>query len=118
MILLTCTTEARPVYLTLPTDIVWETIPASRLLTPLSRATPPNDPDIEAYVLDQIVKLVEQADNNVIILVDACAIRHDARLEVVDLVKKTGFPVYCAPMGKTAIPEIYERYGGVSAWMY
>jgi pyruvate decarboxylase len=68
--------------------------------------------------LDQIINLVGQADNNVIIVVDACAIRHDARLEVVDLVKKTGFPVYCAPMGKTAIPETYERYGGVSAWSH
>lgn len=64
-------------------------------------------------MVDEIQKLVEAADGDVIILVDACAIRHDAVDEVTELVKKTQFPVYCAPMGKTAVDEGYERYGGV-----
>jgi len=29
------------------------------------------------------------------------------------LLYKTGYPVYCAPMGKTAVDETYERYGGI-----
>ena len=33
---------------------------------------------------------------------------------MLDLCEKTGFPVYASPMGKTAISEEYERYGGVS----
>jgi len=49
----------------------------------------------------------------VVILVDACAIRHDVREEVNELARKTGFPVYSAPMGKTVVSESYERYGGI-----
>jgi pyruvate decarboxylase len=81
---------------------------------PLTRTHLPNDPNIEKFILDEIVKLVEEADGDVIILVDACAIRHDVRKEVFELAQKTGFPVYSAPMGKTAVSERYERYGGVS----
>lgn len=88
-------------------------IPAKRLKVALSRIPPANDPDVEKYVLDEIVKLVDDAKQDVVILVDACAIRHDLRQEVNDLLTKTLFPVYAAPMGKTAVSEEHERYGGV-----
>ena len=97
----------------LPTDLAYERIPAYRLKTPLSAEPPANDPDVEAFALDEIVRLVEEAGQDVIILVDACAIRHNVKKEVAELVKRTGFPAYAAPMGKTAIDEQYERYGGV-----
>jgi pyruvate decarboxylase len=58
---------------------------------------------------------VKQADGDVIILVDVGAVRHDVREEVSELVKKTGFPVYSAPMGKATVSEKAERYGGVSS---
>lgn len=106
--------QARPVYLTLPTDLVYTKISSAQLRIPLSRSPPPNDPDVEKFVLDEIVKLVEAADNDAIFLVDACAIRHDVRDELDEMIRKTGFPVYSAPMGKTAVSEQYERYGGVS----
>ena len=109
------TCQARPVYLMLPTDIVHERIPAKRLLTPLNHDPPENDAETEAFVLDEIMKLVSQANEDVIILVDACAGRHNVKQELGELVKKTGFPVYAAPMGKSVVPESYERYGGVSA---
>ncbi|KAJ7506986.1 pyruvate decarboxylase [Mycena galericulata] len=112
-VLTVCMTRARPVYLTLPTNLVFEKISSQRLKIPLSRTQPPNDPEVEAFVLDEIVKLVQSAQDDVIFLVDICAIRHDAREEMLELVKKTGFPVYAAPMGKTAVPENYERYGGI-----
>ncbi|KAJ7288386.1 thiamine diphosphate-binding protein [Mycena rebaudengoi] len=104
-VLTDCITRARPVYLTLPTDLVFHKISSERLKIPLPRVPPPNDPEVEAFVLDEIVKLVEAAEDDVVILVDACAIRHDVRAE--------GFPVYSAPMGKTAVSENYERYGGI-----
>jgi len=112
-VLTDCITRARPVYLTLPTNLVFEKISSERLKIPLSRLPPPNDPDVEAFVLDEIIKLVEEAKDDVVILVDACAIRHDARQEVNELITKTGYPVYSAPMGKTAVSETYERYGGI-----
>jgi pyruvate decarboxylase len=112
-VLTDCITRARPVYLTLPTDLVFHKISSERLKIPLPRVPPPNDPEVEAFVLDEIVKLVEAAEDDVVILVDACAIRHDVRAEVNELIVKTGFPVYSAPMGKTVVSENYERYGGV-----
>ena len=99
----------------LPTDIAYERIPAARLKTPLNTQPPENDQDVENFVLDEIVKLVDEAQNDVIILVDACAIRHRVKDEVKELYERTGYPVYAAPMGKTAVDESYERYGGVSS---
>ncbi|KAK0464686.1 thiamine diphosphate-binding protein [Desarmillaria tabescens] len=99
-----CMTKARPVYLTLPTDIVYDKISSARLKIPLS---------VEAFVLDKIEELVKAADGNVVILLDACVVRHHARKETKELVRKTGFPVYAAPMGKTAINESWERFGGI-----
>ncbi|KAF7299075.1 Pyruvate decarboxylase [Mycena indigotica] len=112
-VLTDCITRARPVYLTLPTNLVYEKISSARLKIPLSRLPPPNDPDVQTFVIDEIVKLVQEADDDVVVLVDACAIRHDVREEVNELIKKTGFPVYSAPMGKTSVSENYERYGGI-----
>ncbi|KAJ7254390.1 thiamine diphosphate-binding protein [Mycena haematopus] len=103
-VLTDCITRARPVYLTLPTNLTQD---------PALTAPSSNDPDMEAFVLDEIVKLVEEAADEVVILVDACAIRHDVRTEVNDLINKTGYPVYSAPMGKTAVSENHERYGGI-----
>ncbi|EJF63216.1 pyruvate decarboxylase [Dichomitus squalens LYAD-421 SS1] len=108
-----CLVLARPVYLMLPTDLAYERIPSARLKTPLNTQPPENDPDVENFVLDEIVKLVDEAQNDVIILVDACAIRHGVKNEVKELYERTGYPVYAAPMGKTAVDESYERYGGI-----
>lgn len=112
-VLTECVTSARPAYLMLPTDLVHDQISSKRLRTPLNVQPPQNDPEVESFVLDEIMKLVEDADRDIVILLDACSIRHDVRKEVLDLVQKTHLPVYAAPMGKTAIPEDYERYGGV-----
>ncbi|GLB38474.1 putative TPP enzyme family protein [Lyophyllum shimeji] len=112
-VLIDAITVARPVYLSLPTDLVNEKIDSERLRIPLSRNQPQNDPQVECYVLDLIANLVNDAHGDVVVLVDACTIRHDVRGEVGELLKKTGFPVYAAPMGKTAVDETYERYGGI-----
>lgn len=112
-ILTDCLVMARPVYLMLPTDLAYERIPSYRLKTPINSNPPDNDPDVEQFALDEIVKFVQEADEDVIILADACAIRHGVKQEIAELVKRTGFPVYAAPMGKTAVDESYERYGGI-----
>ena len=97
----------------LPTDLVNEKISSDPLRVPLSRSLPSNDPQIEGFVLDLIYDKVKQANGDVVVLIDACAVRHDVRKELRDLLEVTKFPVYAAPMGKTAIDEDYERYGGV-----
>jgi len=63
--------------------------------------------------LGTIYERVKEAEGNVIVLVDACVIRHGVREETKEFLRKTGFPVYAAPMGKTAVNENYKRYGGI-----
>jgi pyruvate decarboxylase len=55
---------------------------------------PPNEEETEKFVIDEIVKLVKEADEDVIILVDACTIRHYVRAEVTELIEKTNFSTY------------------------
>ncbi|KAF9481222.1 pyruvate decarboxylase THI3 [Pholiota conissans] len=108
-----CITKSRPVYLTLPTDMVYQTISSERLHIPLSPNFPPNDPSKEAFVIDQIYDRVTEAQGDVVVIVDACVIRHCSRKEVADFLKATSFPVYATPMGKTAVDENSKRYGGI-----
>ena len=106
--------KTRPVYLTLPTDMVYHEISTERLNTPLSRRRVINDPKTEEFVLDLIEQRVKEVDADVVVLLDACVLRFGIRNEVASFCKATGFPVYAAPMGKSAIDEDWERYGGVS----
>ncbi|KAI5123447.1 hypothetical protein M0805_008819 [Coniferiporia weirii] len=108
-----CVTAARPVYLTLPTDLVYAEIPSGRLLTPLPTAPPANDQDTQDFVLSEIMRLMKEAQEDAVILVDACAVRHHVIEETRELVKRTGFPVFSAPMGKGTVWESYDRYGGI-----
>jgi len=112
-VLTDCITSARPVYLELPTDRVYNKIPRGNLDTPLKPIPQTIDLHVEEFVLDSIQKLVEKAGQDVVVLVDACTIRHDVTDEVSDLIQRTRYPVYSAPMGKTAVPEDSERYGGI-----
>ena len=66
-------------------------------------------------MINLIHERVTTAGGDVIVLVDACVIRHGVRKEVVDFLHETGFPVYASPMGKTAIDENNKRYGGVQS---
>ncbi|KAF9527537.1 pyruvate decarboxylase THI3 [Crepidotus variabilis] len=110
--LVECITKARPVYLTLPTDMVYEEISSERLKIPLSSTRAPNDPEKEDFVSNLIHERVKEAGGDVVILVDACVIRHHVRKETLEFLHKTGFPVFATPMGKSAVPEDYNRYGG------
>jgi pyruvate decarboxylase len=109
-----CITHARPVYIMLPTDIVFAPISSAPLSTPLPNLPAANDPKVEEFVVQEIVRMVKDAGEDVVILADACAIRHHVENELWELLKETNYPVYSAPMGKTIVPEDYERYGGVS----
>ena len=53
------------------------------------------------------------AEGDAVVLVDACVIPHGPREELNCFVKKTKSPVYPTPMGKTAVDENFECYGGV-----
>lgn len=109
-----CWVRSRPVYITLPTDMVQKKIEGERLKTPIDLSFPKNDPEKEDYVVDVVLKYLHAAKNPVI-LVDACAIRHRALAETHALVEKSGLPTFVAPMGKGAIDETLPTFGGVYA---
>lgn len=84
-----CWLQSRPVYITLPTDMVQKKVEGERLNTPLDLDYPENDQEKEDYVVDVVLKYLHQAKNPTI-LVDACAIRHRVLDEVHELVVKSG----------------------------
>ncbi|KAI8939618.1 hypothetical protein NX059_003379 [Plenodomus lindquistii] len=109
-----CYLQSRPVYISLPSDMVQKKVDGDRLKTPLDLEYPPNDEEKEDYVVDVVLRTLHAAKNPVI-LVDACAIRHRALKETHALVEKSGIPTFVAPMGKGAVDETLPNYGGVYA---
>ncbi|KAI9799181.1 MAG: Pyruvate decarboxylase 1 [Piccolia ochrophora] len=109
-----CFVKSRPVYISLPTDMVQKKVEGERLKTPIDLEAPPNNPQKEDYVVDVVLKSLHAAKNPVI-LVDACAIRHRVLDEVHALIKKSQLPTFVAPMGKGAVDETFPSYGGVYA---
>ncbi|KAJ6093309.1 hypothetical protein N7486_008598 [Penicillium sp. IBT 16267x] len=109
-----CWIRSRPVYVTLPTNMVYAKVNGDRLKTPIDLSSPKNDPEKEDYVVDVVLKYLHAAKNPVI-LVDACAIRHRALEEVHDLVEASGMPTFVTPMGKGAVDETHQTFGGVYA---
>jgi pyruvate decarboxylase len=71
----TCWIESRPVYVSLPTDMVQKKIEGARLKKKLDLNFKPNEPEAEDYAVGVVLKYLKEAKNPVI-LVDACAIRH------------------------------------------
>ncbi|MDC6270769.1 alpha-keto acid decarboxylase family protein [Acetobacter pasteurianus] len=102
----------RPVYVGLPSNLVDLMVPASLLETPLDLSLKPNDPDAQDEVIETVERIIKEAKNPVI-LVDACASRHNCKGEVAQLVDATQFPVFTTPMGKSGVNESHPRFGGV-----
>ncbi|UZJ56763.1 hypothetical protein CBS101457_006083 [Exobasidium rhododendri] len=104
--------EARPIYVSLPTDLVKFAVPSKGLDTPLDTAVADNDKKAEEACLRDVLARINAAKDPVII-VDACAIRHDVLQETDDLINSSGFAVYTTPMGKGAVDEEHAQFGGV-----
>lgn len=109
-----CWVQSRPVYITLPTDMVQKKVEGERLKTPIHLNHPPNQTEKEDYVVDVVLKYLHAAKNPVI-LVDACAQRHRVLDEVHELIQTSNLPTFVAPMGKGAVNETLPNYGGVYA---
>lgn len=109
-----CYIKSRPVYLTLPTDVVQKKVEGSRLSNYIDLSLPPNKPEAEDYVVEVVLRYI-QAAKKPVILVDACTSRFHCEGEVHALVKKSGFPTFVAPMGKGIVDETLPNYGGVYA---
>ena len=109
-----CFILSRPVYITLPTDMVTKKVEGKRLRTKIDLSEVKNDSEKENYVVGVVLKYLTAAKNPVI-LVDSCATRHRVLKETHDLINKSGLPVFVTPMGKGAVDETLPNYGGVYA---
>lgn len=109
-----CWVHSRPVYITLPTDMVQAKVEGHRLCKPIDLSEPCNDPEKEDYVVDVIMKYLNAAKHP-LLLIDACAIRHRVLAEVHELVEKSNLPIFVTPMGKGAVNEQHHNFGGVYA---
>lgn len=103
--------KQRPVYIAIPSNIGELNISSDLLKTPIDLTMPENDKESEDEVVDSILSLIEKAKSP-IILVDACASRHDVREETAKLAEVTQAPVFATPMGKSAFDESNPRFGG------
>ncbi|KAL7007882.1 hypothetical protein EMMF5_002529 [Cystobasidiomycetes sp. EMM_F5] len=118
-VITTALIEARPTYLTLPTDLVAVQIPRAQLDKPItmesikkSLAEPKVSQKVEGHIIAQICSMYKQAKKP-IVLVDACAIRFSVQGYCQQLVEKTGMPFFTTPMGKTALDETNPLFGGI-----
>ncbi|KAK6867997.1 Pyruvate decarboxylase [Candida tropicalis] len=102
----------RPVYIGLPSNLVDVKVPKSLLDKKIDLSLHPNEPESQAEVIETVEKFISEASNPVI-LVDACAIRHNCLKEVAELIAETQFPVFTTPMGKSSVDESNPRFGGV-----
>ena len=70
-----CYVHSRPVYISLPTDMIAQKVEGARLSTPIDLKFKPNDPEAEDYATDVVLKYLKEAKSPVI-LFDACTLRH------------------------------------------
>ncbi|CAN6612592.1 pyruvate decarboxylase isozyme 1 [Trichomonascus vanleenenianus] len=102
----------RPVYLAVPANFHDLPIDATRLDTPIDLTIEANETDAQEEVLETIIEMMTKAEKP-IILVDACASRHDTIKETNELAVRTQYPVFVTPMGKSSFDELNPRFGGV-----
>ncbi|CAG8512853.1 4970_t:CDS:2 [Acaulospora morrowiae] len=106
-----CYIRSRPVYISIPADIcVKETF--ADLTQPLDFTIPENVHEVEYAAINKVVHHIHRSAN-VIVLIDACASRHNVVKEILDFIEKTGFPFFTSPMGKGIISEDHPLFGGI-----
>jgi pyruvate decarboxylase len=82
-----CWFQSRPVYITLPTNIIQKKSEGERIKTPIDLHFSANDQAREDYCVDGVLKYLHEAKSP-IIPVDACAIHHHVLDEAHDLVER------------------------------
>ncbi|KAG0139942.1 hypothetical protein CROQUDRAFT_665822 [Cronartium quercuum f. sp. fusiforme G11] len=110
-------THARPVYLTLPTDLVYAKISRSPLEICLRSQVSKDlenqlDRKVAEQVVDQIGDLFAKSERPIVIL-DACCNRFKVQSETMNLIEAIQIPVYTTPMGKAIVSESHPLFGGL-----
>jgi pyruvate decarboxylase len=84
---------------------------ASGLKMPLRTDLPPNNPDLEKMVVDELRSLLEQKSCPIII-VDENAVRNNVTEGYSKLSTLTGLPTFTTAMGKGHVEEKMANFGG------
>ncbi|OJD17884.1 hypothetical protein AJ78_02056 [Emergomyces pasteurianus Ep9510] len=108
----TCILKSRPVYISLPSDMVQAQVDGDRLKYPIDLSVPPNDHTRESHVVDAITKLLQSARRPAL-LVDLLALRHHVTADINELISKSNIPVFVTPMGKGAVDETLPQFQGI-----
>lgn len=104
--------ESRPVYIGVPVDMSHLECDASGLKTPIQTSLPPNDPSAEKEVVTKLRGWMETSKKPIII-VDGNAARNNLQSQCSALSAMTGFPTFITYMGKGAIDETTQNFGGL-----
>ncbi|KJA15249.1 hypothetical protein HYPSUDRAFT_92030 [Hypholoma sublateritium FD-334 SS-4] len=117
-VIVDCISQSRPAYLALPWDLVDVKITTTRLYEPLKKEEVLINADAEKAAIEHIYRRFEDAFegelvNNVVVIADVSISRHHCKKEVAAFLEATQLPVYGTPLGKTAVNETSDRYGGI-----
>lgn len=96
--------QARPTYLTLPTDLVEAKVSRSRLNTPIRASIVQPDTDLLEFVTKDIARLWNESKHPILI-VDACTGRYGVDRLVQQLITVTGIKYVSTPMSKGLLTE-------------
>ncbi|CAF1409991.1 unnamed protein product [Rotaria sp. Silwood1] len=114
-VLTQCLLKGRPVYIGLAIDLSdFEVNVDLSNLKSLKLKIPHNPKDEHAAAIEAIIDAAKKAEN-IIVIVDACAIRHDLMKTVLNFIERTQLPIYVTPMAKGGIDENHPQFRGVFA---
>ncbi|CAF0799443.1 unnamed protein product [Adineta steineri] len=114
-VLTQCLLKGRPVYIGLAVDLSdFELNIDPSDIKPLNLSIPRNPKDDHEAAIEAIIDAAKKAQN-IIVIVDACAIRHEMMKKVFTFLERTQLPVYVTPMAKGGIDEDHPQFRGVFA---
>jgi pyruvate decarboxylase len=114
-VLTECLLKGRPVYIGLAVDLSdYELDIDPSSIKPLNLSVPRNPKDEHQAALESVIDIAKKAQN-IVVIVDACAIRHDMMKSVLRFIERTQLPVYVTPMAKGGIHENHPQFRGVFA---
>jgi pyruvate decarboxylase len=101
-----------PVFIYVPTDVVFVPLDATRLETPLNTQIQNSDTKGEDFVVQSVLDLIKSSSNPAI-LADVLTIRHKGQDLAKKLTELTHFPTYSTPLSKGVIDETSPYYNGL-----
>lgn len=104
-----CLSAKRPVYIELPRDMVDRPCAAP---VPWRRQIPHSDPDVLKEVLREAAVRLKQAKRPVM-LAGVEIHRFGLQQELIELAKRTGYPIASTLLGKSVISEMHPQYLGI-----